>query len=196
MVNLKGTADDILEQEESVVSSTENTPVKPSKSNKAKKGVLSLSRQLSSGHKNFKIMSDMTDESTSGTVAETSKSTPSSTASIRAATNKARQMFSKLDPDPLSSSETVSDEDDYDASFKLLKAMEEIKKLKKQLQKSSGNIYMHVFIGEWPHTVERYIVCTYRRRDWDGGIGQPWPLTFMMVLAWESIPQMMGLLVE
>ena len=78
-------------------------------------------------------MSDMIGESTSGAVAETKKSTPcSSKASIRAATNKARRMFSKPDPETLSSSDTVSDEeDDYDTEFKLLKAMEEIQKLKK-----------------------------------------------------------------
>ena len=138
LINFRVTADDIIAQEESVVSSTESTPVKQP-ATKVKKAasqrIIGLAKALSSGRKSMEILNDISpNESPVGKNQKSLSSTPcTSKAGIDAAAHRARQIFSTPNED-----DSEDEEVDLGVEDKLKDAMEEIKRLKRQLQKSIG----------------------------------------------------------
>ena len=136
LINFRVTADDIIAQEESVVSSTESTPVKQPATKVKKAAIIGLAKALSSGRKSMEILNDISpNESPVGKNQKSLSSTPcTSKAGIDAAAHRARNVFSTPNED-----DSEDEEVDLGVEDKLKDAMEEIKRLKRQLQKSIGS---------------------------------------------------------
>ena len=155
LINFKITVEDIFEQEESVVSSTESSPVKVPTSSKAKakksasQRVLGLAKQMSSGRKSMEILSAISpnERPVVGSKRSLSSTPCTSKAAIDTATIRARQIFSSQDADTPNYDSDSEDEDvGISANEKLTEALEEIKRLKKQLNKSESMFSTCVYV--------------------------------------------------
>ena len=126
LVSFKITADDILEQEEAIVSSSDNTPVKEpdmkkhnKKSSASSNRILNLAKQLSTSHKDIEVIADIDAKATSSKDATPARLTPygskaatGTSSKIAVASKRAQQMFGTATKDNFN----VESDDSLDSS--------------------------------------------------------------------------------